>query len=292
MKAAPFEYFRPITLAEALDRLEDCGQDGKILAGGQSLVPMMALRVTRPKTLIDINSLSELDYIREHDGHIAIGALTRQRVLERSGALAKSCPLLWESMPLIGHIQTRNRGTIGGSLVHNDPAAELPAVALALDADFVATSSSGERTVSAKDFFFEGYDTTLRPDEMLTEIRIPRWPSGAGWAVLEVSPHHGSFATAGVAVRLQVDTSRCAREVRIAVFGVDYVACRLELAEKRLEAVQLDGEAIRAAAAQAPQELESFEDVHASVAYRRHLTGVLVKRALELALDRAAPGEA
>jgi CO/xanthine dehydrogenase FAD-binding subunit len=292
MKAAPFEYYRPKTLAEALHRLEQGGEDGRILAGGQSLAPVLALRLARPKVLIDINGLMELDYVQEQHGCLAVGALTRQRALERSSDVAKWCPLLWESMPLVGHIQTRNRGTIGGSLAHNDPAAELPAIALALDAEMVVASSEGNRVVTAKDFFLSAYSTVLQYNEMLTEIRFPPWPTDAGWAVLELSPHHGSFAIAGTAVRLQIDTFGTALDVRIALFGVDHVPRRAELAEKRLEGERINESAISDAAAQATAGIESYEDVQASDAYRRHVGGVLVKRALQQALNRAASGEA
>jgi CO/xanthine dehydrogenase FAD-binding subunit len=287
MKPAPFEYHRPKSLAEALILLERAGEDAKILAGGQSLVPMMALRLARPKVLIDINDLVELDYVREDNGRIAVGALTRQRAVERSSVLAQSCPLLWESMPLVGHIHTRNRGTIGGSLVHGDPAAELPAVALALDAEMIVASASGERTVSAEDFFVMGYSTALQSDEMLRELRIPAWPSGAGSAVLELSPHHGSFAIGGIAVRLGIDSSGRAKDVRIALFGVDHVPRRARLAEKRLESDLINDSAIGEAAGQASQEIEPYDDVQASAAYRRYITDILAKRALTQALHRA-----
>jgi carbon-monoxide dehydrogenase medium subunit len=288
MKPAPFEYHRPSSLAEALTLLERNGEDAKILAGGQSLVPMMALRLARPKVLIDINALSELQYIREHNGGLTLGSLTRQRALERSSTTAERCPLLYECMPLVGHIQTRNRGTVGGSLVHNDPAAELPAIALAVDAQMVVVSSTGERILSAKDFFTMAYSTALKDNEMLTELRIPPWPLGAGWAVLEVSPHHGSFATAGVAVRLKVDPAGSPNDVRIALFGVDGVPRRAEVAERLLEGDLINEGAIGDAARQASGEIEPYDDVQASAAYRRHIAGVLVKRALRQALRRAS----
>jgi CO/xanthine dehydrogenase FAD-binding subunit len=292
MKPASFEYHRPKTLAEALGLLERSGEDGRILAGGQSLVPMMALRLARPKILIDINGLAELDYVRERNGRLAVGALTRQRALERSGAMAERCPLLWEAMPLVGHIQTRNRGTIGGSLAHGDPAAELPAIALALDAEMAVTSAAGERILSAQDFFVSAYSTALQSNEMLAEIRLPPWPRGAGWAVLEVSPHHGSFAIAGTAVRLEIDPSRRGKNVRIALFGVDHVPRRSERAEKRLNGETINDGAVADAARQAMEEVEPYEDVQASAAYRRHVGAVLVNRALKQALTRASSEKA
>lgn len=292
MKPASFEYHRPKTLAEALGLLERSGEDGRILAGGQSLVPMMALRLARPKILIDINGLAELDYVREENGRLAVGALTRQRALERSGAMAERCPLLWEAMPLVGHIQTRNRGTIGGSLAHGDPAAELPAIALALDAEMAVASAAGERILSAQDFFVSAYSTALQSNEMLAEIRLPPWPRGAGWAVLEVSPHHGSFAIAGAAVRLEIDPSRRGKNVRIALFGVDHVPRRSERAEKRLNGETINDGAVADAARQAMEEVEPYEDVQASAAYRRHIGGVLVNRALKQALTRASSEKA
>ena len=288
MKAAPFEYHRPKTLAETLHMLERVGEDGKILAGGQSLVPMMALRLARPKVLIDINDISELDYVREHNGGIAIGAVTRQRALERLRVMAEWCPLVWECLPLVGHIQTRNRGTIGGSLVHNDPSAELPAVALALDAQMVVASSSGERILSAKEFFVMAYTTAVQDNELLTEIRFPAWPAGAGWAVLELSPRHGSFAIAGVAVRLEIDPSNIVKGVRIALFGVGHGPLRAGLAEKQLIGNMINDSAIGEAARQASQEVEPYGDVQASAEYRRHVAGVLVQRSLKRALERAA----
>ena len=292
MKPAPFEYHRPKTRAEALDLLERSGEDGRILAGGQSLVPMMALRLARPSALIDINGLAELDYVREENGRLAIGALTRQRALEKSAVLAERCPLLWEAMPLVGHIQTRNRGTIGGSLAHGDPAAELPAVALALDAEMVIAGAAGERVVAAQDFFLSAYGTALQSGEMLTEIRLSPWPRGAGWAVLEVSPHHGSFAIAGAAVRLEIDPVGRGRNVRIALFGVDHAARRAERAEKRLEGETIDEGSVAAAACQTMEEVEPYDDVQASADYRRHIAGVLVNRALKQALARAGAKKA
>src|SRR5438874_9318311 len=199
MKPAPFEYFAPVELQEALDLLERYGDEAKILAGGQSLMPLMNLRLARPGLIIDINRLSSLDTITATpEGGLTTGALTRQRALERSKIVQEQNPILAAAMPLIGHFQIRNRVTIGGSLVHADPAAELPAVSLLLGAEFLLRSKSGVRVVPAAEFFLSYLATAIRPAELLTEIRLPKW-SGEAWAVQEIARRKGDFALIGVA---------------------------------------------------------------------------------------------
>ena len=219
MKPPPFEYHAPGSLPEALDLLARLGPDAKVLAGGQSLVPLLNLRLARPAHLVDINNLAELGEIQPLDGGLKIGAMVRQRAAERSDLVRERCPLMAEALPFIGHPQIRNRGTVGGSLAHADPASELPAVAAALDADLVVQSVRGERVLKPEDFFVSFLTTSLEPDELLVELRVPAWPSGAGWAYLEISRRHGDFAMVGVAsiVRLAADGS--VAEARLAYTG-------------------------------------------------------------------------
>ncbi|MBI3964102.1 MAG: FAD binding domain-containing protein, partial [Chloroflexi bacterium] len=200
MKPASFEYFAPTSLDEAIALLSQHGEDAKVLAGGQSLVPLMNMRLARPGVIVDLNRVSGLDYVREHDGGLAFGAITRQRVAERSDLVRARNPLLAEAIPFIGHTAIRNRGTVGGSIAHADPASELPAVAAALDAEMVIRGPEGER-VATPDEFFLGYLTTaIEPTEILTEVRFPAWPAGAGWCFLELSRRHGDFAIVGLGV--------------------------------------------------------------------------------------------
>ncbi|HZE74314.1 MAG TPA: xanthine dehydrogenase family protein subunit M, partial [Gemmatimonadales bacterium] len=221
MKPAPFDYHRPDTADEALAILADLGGDAKPLAGGQSLVPAMNFRLARPAVLVDLNRIAPLAYIEESpDGGLLIGAMTRQRAAERSGRVARKAPLLFEALPWIAHPQIRNRGTMGGSLAHADPAAELPAVMVALDARFLLRSRTASRTVPAQDFYTGILTTVLGPDELLTEIRIPPRPARAGSAFIELARRHGDFALVGVAVDLALDQRGACASARIALLSV------------------------------------------------------------------------
>ena len=287
MKPAPFEYFAPLELQEALDLLERYGDEAKILAGGQSLMPLMNLRLARPGLIIDINRLSSLDTITATpEGGLTIGALTRQRALERSKIVQEQNPILAAAMPLIGHFQIRNRGTIGGSLVHADPAAELPAVSLLLGAEFLLRSKSAVRVVPAAEFFLSYLTTAIRPAELLTEIRLPKWPSGEAWAVQEIARRKGDFALIGVALRAELDAVETVQKAVIVMFGVGGKPLRMERAEAILKGRRISEAFLRELSGVVAEELEPDSDIHASAAYRKEVGGVLVRRALESALAK------
>ena len=291
MKPAPFEYFAPEKIDDVVELLSKHGEDGKILAGGQSLMPLMSLRLARPQVVIDINRVTALDTISQGaDGELAIGALTRQRALEQSTFVQDRNPLLAASMPLIGHFQIRNRGTIGGSLVHADPAAELPAVSLALGAEFIVTSARGKRRIPAEEFFLGTMATALEPTELLTEIWFPHWRSGSGWAVEEVARRRGDFAIVGVVVLLQLDGTGLCEETRIALFGVGDRPVRMVRGEEMLRGNRPEPDIFAAVAKVAAEELDPVSDVHASGQYRKEAGAFLTRRALETALERAGKG--
>jgi carbon-monoxide dehydrogenase medium subunit len=289
MKPPRFEYVRPAGTGEAVAALAEHGDEAKVLAGGQSLVPMLNMRLARPAALIDLNRIAALDYIREADGGVAIGAMTRQRTVERSATVRDVQPLLFAATQNIGHPQIRNRGTIGGSLAHAHPASEYQAAAVALGARFTLSGPSGERVLPAEEFFVTYLTTTLEPDEILSEVWWPAMPVGTGCALMEVARRHGDFAIAGVATTISRDGGgRCA-EARIALFGVGGTAVRATSAERTIAGAALDERAFTEAAAAASAEIdEPPSDVHASGAYRRHVAGVLVRRALADAAARAA----
>jgi CO/xanthine dehydrogenase FAD-binding subunit len=289
MKPAPFEYFAPQEVQEALGLLQRYGEDAKILAGGQSLMPLMNLRLARPSVIIDINRLSSLSSISPGlNGGLTIGALTRQRLVEHSTVVQQQNPLLAATMPLIGHFQIRNRGTIGGSLVHADPAAELPAVSVALGAEFVMKTLRSVRVIRRADDFFLGYMTTaVEPSELLTEIRIPAWKPHVGWAIEEISRRKGDFAIVGVAMLIEVDGDSTCLDVRMAFFGVGGKPVRVQRAEEILRESKLDRRILEDVARIVSEELDPDSDVHASAEYRKEVGGVLARRALEKALVRA-----
>ncbi|MDI3340904.1 MAG: xanthine dehydrogenase family protein subunit M [Sphaerobacter sp.] len=288
MKPPSFDYFDPTTLDEAVALLAQHGSDAKVLAGGQSLVPMLNLRLARPAVLVDLNWVAGLDYVRAENGHVAVGALARQRAVERAAEVRQRQPLLGEAIRLIGHPAVRNRGTVVGSLAHADPAAELPAVAVALGAELVVAGPSGRRVVAADDFFVSYLTVDLAPDELLVEARFPALPARTGWAIAEVARRFGDFAVAGVVATLTLDAQGSATDARIGLFGVADRPLRATAAERALLGQPPDDariaaatEAVRAALVDAPT------DVHASGAYRRHVAGVLVGRALSEARQRA-----
>ncbi len=287
MKPAPFEYHRPATVEEALDLLARHGYDAKLLAGGQSLVPAMNFRLAQPAVLVDLNRVEELDYLREEPGLLRVGAMTRQRAAERSEAVARGAPLLAGTLPWVAHPQIRNRGTVGGSVAHADPAAEIPAVMLALDARFLLRGPGGERTVRAEEFFTGLFGTSLEPDEILVEVEIPAPAPGSGWAFDEVSRRHGDYALAGAAAVVTLDgAGRCtdARVVLLSVGGGPVLAAGAAAA---LVGEAPSEEAVRAAADAVGREIDPPADIHASAAYRRRLAEVLVRRVLPRAFERA-----
>jgi carbon-monoxide dehydrogenase medium subunit len=291
MKTAPFEYHAPRTVDEVLALLAEHADEAKVLAGGQSLVPLLAMRLARPSQLIDINNVVGLSGIRPLDGPgVALGALTREREVERSALVAEQVPVLAEALPLIGHVSIRNRGTVGGSIAHADASAELPAVAVVTGADMVVRSAAGERVVPASEFFDGHFTTTMGDDELLTEVRFPGGPAGAGWAFYEIARRHGDFALVGVAAMVSRDGDRV-REARIALMGVADRAVRAAEAEATLAGQPVTEETFATAAQQATTSLKPAADVHGSAEFRRHLAGVATRRALTTAASRASrPG--
>ena len=291
MKPAAFEYFRPRSLDEALALLAEHGGDAKPLAGGQSLIPAMNFRLATPAVLVDLNGISELSYINSDAGDIRIGGMTRQRTVERSALVSDRVPLIAETMPHIAHPAIRNRGTIGGSLAHADPAAELPAVMLTLNARFTVSSQAGAREVGADDFFMGLFTTAVQPGELLTDIRIPPSPSHSGFAFQEISRRHGDFALVGVAAVVSLDAGGNCTDARIALLSVGDRPMRAVEAAKTLMGQQPSVESIAAAAdAAATTDIDPSSDIHASTRYRRHLAKVLTRRVLTRAFERARQG--
>ena len=286
MKPAPFEYHAPDTVSDVVALLAEHGDEIKPLAGGQSLVPMLALRLTRFEHLVDLNRVDELDGIRRDNGTLTVGATTRQATIERS-ELAQTVPLLARAAPLIGHFQIRNRGTVGGSLAHADPAAELPAVALALDAQMEIATAAGRHTVPAADFFVGTWTTSLEPNELLTAVQFPVWDGRCRFVVDEVARRAGDFALAGVTTALQLDPGGTVQRAAIALFGMASTPVRAPTAETALIGSQPDAAALREAAQLAVRDLDPPDDVHASSTYRRSVGAHLVERSLTRALDEA-----
>jgi len=286
VKPPRFEYHAPRSVDEAVDLLGRYGGDAKVLAGGQSLMPMLNFRLTRPAALIDVNRIAALAYVREDDGVVAFGAMTRQRTIEFSPEVARRLPLLREATRWVGHLPIRSRGTIGGSIAHADPSAEYPAVLTALEGEVVAQGPRGRRTLQAAELFETYLTTRLAPDELLVEVRLPAMPAGAGHAFEEFARRHGDFAIVGIAAMVVRDGARC-RTARLATAGAGPVPVRLRAAEEILERDGLGDAAIAAAAARAAELVRPDSDVHASADYRRHLAGVLTARALTRAVERA-----
>jgi len=288
MKPAPFDYFSPATVDEALALLDEHGGDAKPLAGGQSLIPAMNFRLARPAVLVDLNRIADLAYVRAAPGGVAIGAMTRQRAVERSDDVARAAPLLAEAMPSIAHPQIRNRGTLGGSIAHADPSAELPAVMLALDAQFRAKSATGERSIAAGEFFKGMLETALAPGELLVEIAVPRLPASSGTAFLEMARRHGDYALVGVAVVVTLDPRGRCQEAKLSLLSVGDGPVLATEAGKVLAGQSPSEELLRAAGdAAATRDVDPPSDIHASSAYRRQLVAVLTRRALARAFERA-----
>lgn len=281
MKPAPFKYVSVTTLGEVTDFLSEHAADARLLAGGQSLMPVLSMRLSRPTYLIDINRVPDLAYQRVEEHVLRIGAMSRHDELLTSELVREACPLLHEAIPYIGHTAIRYRGTIGGSIVHADPSAELPAVVVTLGAELVLRSSSGERTVPAEDFFLTYFTTAAEPEEILTEIRIPVQPSPAV-AVCELARRHGDFAIAGVTVAIDSNADRLGN-VRICGFGVDEVPRRLSGVEQLVSGQSLTDDLLREAGELARTEVAPESDMHASAEYRTEMTGVMTIRALRKA---------
>jgi carbon-monoxide dehydrogenase medium subunit len=295
MKPPVFDYRAPETLEEALALLAEHGDDAKVLAGGQSLIPTLNFRLSHPALLVDLQRIPELAGITAAaDGGVEVGAMTRQRDVERSPLIAERCPLVHETMPFIAHPQIRNQGTFGGSLAHADPAAELPAVMVALGARLRLRGSSGgggegERTVAAEDFFTGLFETALAPGELLVAVELPPPPPRGGWAFAEVARRSGDYALVGVAATVELDADGRCRDARLVLLSVGEGPVAAQGARQVLVGERPDEALLRRAAAiAAAEDIDPSPDIHASVAYRRHLAAVLCRRALERAYERAA----
>jgi aerobic carbon-monoxide dehydrogenase medium subunit len=286
MKPPVFEYTAVDSIEEVLAELAQHGDAAKLLAGGQSLVPLLNMRLATPERLIDLNRVKELVHITPRDGGLAIGAMTRQRAAERSALVAAHAPLLGDALPWVGHFQIRNRGTMGGSLSHADPAAELPAVALCLDARFTARGPAGERRIGADEFFRTQLTTALASTELLTEVWFPSVARGAGSAWLELARRHGDYALVGVGAVVTLQGDRIG-DARLALTGVGDRPVRAREAEARLAGEPLTPGVLGDAAEAIRRAIDPGSDIHATAAYRRHVAGVLAGRAIRLAVARA-----
>jgi carbon-monoxide dehydrogenase medium subunit len=287
MKPAKFDYYDPRSLDEALALLDRHGDDAKVLAGGQSLMPLLNMRLARPNVVVDINQIKDLNYVRASDGGVAIGAIARQRALQAEKLIAERVPILREAAYFIAHPQIRSRGTICGSIAHADPAAELPALALALDAKMTLTSAKAARTVAAEDFFQSFFTTALEANEILTEVRFPAPPKDSVWSVLEISRRHGDFAIAGIIAGLALEPNRqVITRARLVYFGVGATPVRVTAAEEALIGQAASEPAFEAAAQSAKQGIDPSNDIHATEEYRRAVAATLTKRALRAALQK------
>ncbi len=284
MKPPKFDYYDPEGLEEALRLIENYQRDGKILAGGQSLMPLLNMRLARPKVVVDINRIRELNYVRAVNGTIGVGANVRQRALQADSQIAERIPILRDAAKYIAHPQIRNRGTICGSIAHSDPAAELPALALALEAEMTLTSAKSARSVRAADFFQSFFTTALEPNEILTEVRFSAPPKDTAWSILEVSRRHGDFAIVGIVAALALDQDRRAvASARLVYFGVGPTPMRSEAAENALLGQPAEEAAFAAAGEIAGRGIDPDNDVHASAEYRRAVAATLTRRALKAA---------
>jgi aerobic carbon-monoxide dehydrogenase medium subunit len=289
MKLPYFAYEAPTTIAEAIDLLAEHLDEASVLAGGQSLIPLLALRLAHPAVVIDINGIAELSGVSATDGWVAIGAMTREYVAEKSETVADTVPLLAAALPLIGHEAIRSRGTVGGSLAHADPAAELPAVARALDAEFVVRGRSGMRVIPAAQWF-EGYLTTSRrPDELLLEVRFPTAGRGTGTSFQEVARRHGDFAIVGLAASLTL-SGGAITDARLALAGLSDVPVRASAAEDLLVGERPSTELFDEAARRATDGLDPPSDLHGSSDYRKTVAAAMVRRGLRAAAGNARDG--
>lgn len=289
MKPAQFEYHAPDSLAQALDLMSQYTDEAKILAGGQSLVPAMNFRVVQPGVLIDLNRVAELSYVLEDDNVLRIGAMTRERQLEFNPLISSWAPLLTEAAPFIAHPQIRNRGTIGGSIVNADPAAELPVLMLALGARLKAKNSSNEHWIDAQDFFIGMFTTALEPDEILVEIELQASPPRTGWSFMEVAPRAGDYALMGVAALVTLDENGKCQRARLVYLNAGEGPVEAKEATKLIEGETLNDPLIEEVAATASgEDIHPFGNIHASAEFQRHLANVLTKRALKQSMQRAA----
>jgi CO/xanthine dehydrogenase FAD-binding subunit len=284
MKPAAFDYHAPTTVDAVVRLLEEHGGNARLLAGGQTLMPMMNFRLATPEIVVDLNRIPELAYIRARSGRIHIGAMTRQRAIEFSPVVEKDLPLLHEAIRMVGHLPTRSRGTIGGSIANADSAAEIPMILQVLEGEVCVRGYRGERTIPVAELFLDAMTTCLEQDEVLTEICFPAMPEGARFAVEEFSRRHGDFAIAAVAVMIVLQGGTCVK-ARIATAGISAVSTRLTAVESVLEGRTIDPASIQVAASIAADCVEPLADRNASEAYRRHLAKVLTSRVLTKALN-------
>lgn len=292
MKPAPFEYHAPSSIEEVVTLKSQYGDDAKFLAGGQSLVPAMNFRIVQPSVLIDLNRASELSYIREDGNVIRIGSMARERHLEFDASIEKRTPLLHEAVPNIAHPQIRNRGTIGGSIVNADPAAELPVLMIALNARLKARNKSTERWITAKDFFAGMFTTALEPDEALVEIELPFAEPRTGWSFMEVAPRSGDYAMMGVATSVTLDENGKCKSAKLVYLNagdgpVDAVEAAQSLVGKSLNDKLFESAAVIAS----EKEIIPFGNIHASAEFQRHLAKTLTMKTLKIAVERAQQRE-
>jgi carbon-monoxide dehydrogenase medium subunit len=283
MKLPPFDYACPATLSEAVQLLASRDGDAKALAGGQSLMPMLAFRLAQPALLVDLRKIAELRAIRISAEGVTLGAMTRWRDIEDDARLESAHPLLKAAVAHVAHYQIRNRGTVGGSLAHADPAAEMPGIALTCDAEIAVVGKAGPRVIKAADFFQGPLMTALAADEIIVEVRLPAWPRGRRWGFQEFARRRGDFALAAAAVYYDPDAGGKARNAHVGVVGVADRPLRLATVEAVLDGQVIDAATIAAAEAAACAAVDPPDDIHASAAYRRALTGTMVERALKSA---------
>jgi carbon-monoxide dehydrogenase medium subunit len=287
VKPPPFDYLAPASLAEAVEAMARYGDEAKLLAGGQSLMPLLAFRLADPRVLVDLNGVGELDYLHADDGRLVIGAMTRQRTVQDLPGLRRRCAMLAEGVDLIGHVAIRNRGTVGGSLAHADPAAEWPALALALDGECEVVGPRGTRVVPVEQLLVTYFTTTLEPDEILKEVRL-RLPTGrVGSTFVELTRRHGDFAIAGVGALLALNDDGLVSDARLTLIGVKDQAVRARAAEAVLVGSKPDDALLDEAVAAIDGAIEPSDDLHGSASYRRHVAKVVARRALVAAKARA-----
>jgi CO/xanthine dehydrogenase FAD-binding subunit len=289
MKAAEFDYARPGTVDEVCRLLDDARGEGKIIAGGQTLVPLLVMRLARPVLVIDINRIDELAGIAVHENGVVVGAATRQADALADAALHRHAPLLAKALKMVGHPQTRNRGTIGGSLANADPAAEIGLVARTLDAEMTARSTRGERVIPAREFFHGAMATALSPEECLTRIRFPTWHETGrlGTGFEEMSIRRSDFALVAASCQILLDANATCRRIALGIGGVEPMSSRATAAEKKLVGTKLEATDIASAMSALQDAIEPFADVHASADYRRRVAGELAARAIATARTEA-----
>lgn len=287
MKFPAVKYARAVASQEAVELLQEYGDEAKLLAGGQSLLPLLGFRLAHPTVLVDLNPAADLEYVREDNGSLLIGAMTRQRTLETSQVVRRTVPLLAEALRHVGHVTIRNRGTLGGSLAHADPAAELPTAILALDGELLVDSPSGQRTIQALEFFRGPFTTALGADEVLAAVRLPRLEAGTGVAVEELARRRGDFAIVVVAAAVRLDSGGRCEAARIAVGGAQSVPLRAVEAESILVGEEPTESTMDAAADAVAAAVRPLDDVHAPGWYRRDMTRIYVERALRSAMSDA-----